>query len=59
MGKFQKIITDLRASGWTQTEIAAYVGCSQPHIGRLQRNAKLDPKWSIGDALCRLHKKVK
>ena len=59
MGKWQKIITDLRAKGWSQVEIAEYAGCSQPHIGRLQRDRNLDPKWSIGDALCRLHKKVK
>lgn len=59
MNNFQRIIKDLRLAGWTQVEIAGYVGCTQPNIARIIKESNIDPRWSTGDALIRLHKKVK
>ena len=52
---FQTLIRDLLNSEWTQTEIAAEVGCSQANIARLVKVTGAEPKWSVGQAIIDLH----
>ena len=51
-----KLISDLQQAGMTQAEIAASVGCSQPHISDIangRRGKQLT--YVVGAALVRLH----
>lgn len=51
-----KLISDLQQAGMTQAEIAASVGCSQPHISDIvngRRGKQLT--YVVGDGLVRLH----
>lgn len=52
---FQKIVTDLRKEDLTQQDIAEAIGISQPNVVRLERETDLDPRWSSGDQLIKLH----
>lgn len=51
---FKKIIKDLNAAGWTQEDIAAWVGCGQTNISAILRGR--EPKYHLGVRLVGLHK---
>ena len=51
---FQALIKALIDQGWTQKEIAAEIGCSQPNVARLLKDKKAVPSWPTGDALIML-----
>jgi transcriptional regulator with XRE-family HTH domain len=48
---FQALIKRLLKAGWTQKQIAARIGCSQPNVARLLKDKNAEPKWSVGNAL--------
>jgi predicted transcriptional regulator len=56
---WQKLIGDLQEAGLSQVEIAQKCGCSQPTINDLSTGKNKNPRYSIGDALRRLHAKRK
>lgn len=54
--KWAKLIRDLQQAGMTQAEIAASVGCSQPHISDIatgRRGRRM--AYEVGAGLVRLH----
>jgi hypothetical protein len=56
LGMWTSIISDLLASGLTQTEIAFDCGeLSQSLISQLYRGDIKNPSWPIGEALRKLH----
>lgn len=55
---WKKLTQDLIASGLTQVEIANRVGCSQPTIAQLASGAQRDVRWTYGEKLRSLHRKV-
>jgi predicted transcriptional regulator len=55
---WKKLIHDLVASGLTQVEIANRVGCSQPTIAMLASGGQRDVRWTCGEKLRALHRKV-
>lgn len=55
---WKTLIQDLVASGLTQVEIANRVGCSQPTIAMLASGAQRDIRWTYGEKLRALHRKV-
>ena len=50
---FKKIIKDLNAAGWTQSDIAAWVGCGQTNISMILRGR--EPRYGLGSRLIALH----
>ena len=50
---FKKVIKDLNAAGWTQADIAAWVGCGQTNISAILRGR--EPKYGLGSRLVALH----
>ncbi len=56
---WKTITHDLIASGYTQVAIAKHVGCSQPTIALLASGAQRDLRWTYGERLRQLHKRVK
>ena len=50
---FSKIISDLNAHGWTQCDIAAWVGCNQANISRILRGS--EPLYTLGAKIIALH----
>jgi len=48
---FQRLVKGLQDKGWTQSEIAEEIGCSQANIARLLKHKSADPRWRTGDAL--------
>ena len=50
------IIKELRATGLTQHEIAEACETGQSHVSSLARGARLEPRWSLGERLLRLHR---
>ena len=59
MTYFQQIIQDLMEYGLTQSDIANKFGSQQPIISRLYTGKQLEPGYSQGDRLVRLHVKEK
>lgn len=52
------IISELRLSGLTQTQIAAAVGVRQSTIAGLLAGTQTDMRWSNGERLKQLHEKT-
>lgn len=50
-----KAISELEASGLTQSEIADTAGCSQAYISQLKTGARNSPDFDIGKAIVDLH----
>jgi len=55
---FSKLIKSLIKHGWTQKEIAAEIGCSQPNVARLLKDTDTEPRYSVGINLVELEVKV-
>ena len=53
---FQRVIKELIAKGWTQTQIANDAGCCQGNIVRLAKTAGAEPRWSTGNALLTMNR---
>lgn len=53
-----KIIKDLQATGLRQAQIGAHIGRSQVWVAEIIGGKYADLKWSDGQALIALHKKV-
>ena len=49
------IISDIKRAGYTQEQIAEAVGVSAGTISELRSGKVMDPRWSSGDALLKLH----
>lgn len=49
------IISDIKASGMTQEQIAEVIGVSVGTMSELLNGKVTEPKWSRGDALLKLH----
>lgn len=58
MTDFNQIVTDLNSAGLTDREIARQVRCTQPTISRMKGELTVDPRYALGDALVRLHRKI-
>jgi hypothetical protein len=54
--RWSKVITELRAVGFTQTAIAAHCGCGQPTVSDLAVGRARDPAYSLGEKLLNLHR---
>ena len=52
---WKTLITDLQAAGLTQLEIGKKIGLSQPSVVDVIRERTKDLKWSVGQALIKLH----
>lgn len=58
MANFQRIIKDLTGKcGWTEKQIAGYVGISQGNVSRLKLTPGAVPSHPTGEAIIRLHEK--
>jgi predicted transcriptional regulator len=56
---WKRIISDLKGRGLSEAKIAAMMGCStQSTIHRLYAGEILDPAYSTGAALLRLHRRM-
>lgn len=51
---FEKIVSELVATGLTEKQIADLVGSSQSSINRLRHN-RHEPRFGLGDSLVKLH----
>ena len=58
MTDFRKIIIDLNAAGLSDREIARRTGVTQPAISRMRNKRGVDPRYSLGHALCELHTEI-
>jgi transcriptional regulator len=56
---WSKLLSELRAWGWTQVQIGAECGASQATVSALQRGTQPATTWEIGDKILRLHARVK
>ena len=56
--QWKNIISDLKASGLTQMQIAEKCGCAQSTISEMATDGKRTPRFPIGAALLDLHKKA-
>lgn len=52
---WMKLIDELEAAGFRQTEIAEKCGCSQAYVSQLKSGARLSPAFEIGSAIAALH----
>lgn len=52
---FAALIEELVLAGWSNTEIAARVGVKQSSISQLRNRAVIDPRFSLGYRILRLH----
>lgn len=52
---WKQVITDIKDSGLTQEQIAQCVGVSVGTLSELLHGKVMEPKWSKGSALLRLH----
>lgn len=50
------IIHELQESGLTQQQIAEACETGQSHVSSLARGERLEPRWSLGERLLRLHR---
>lgn len=55
---WKNIISEITAAGYTQVEIADFVGISQPSVCDIANGKTKNPAWQIGDALLRMRKKA-
>ena len=55
---WKNIIADITRAGYTQAEIADFVGISQPSVCDIANGKTKRPAWEIGDGLIRLHRKA-
>ena len=55
--QWKNIISDLKASGLTQMQIAEKCGCAQSTISEMSTDGNRIPSFPIGAALLDLHKK--
>jgi IS30 family transposase len=55
----RSMIEELEAIGFSEAEIAALVGCSQPTINRLKTGIHIDTKYTLGKAIEALHRKIR
>ena len=53
---FTKIIKDLQAAGFTQTEIAANIHCNQANVSAILRGRR--PSYDLGSRIIEFHGKV-
>jgi transcriptional regulator with XRE-family HTH domain len=58
MNRWQKIVTDLLASEWTQQSLAAEVKCGQATISDIHKGKTKSPRADLGLALMELHAKL-
>jgi predicted transcriptional regulator len=56
--QWKNIISDLKASGLTQMQIAERCGCAQSTISEMSTDGDRTPSFPIGAALLDLHKKT-
>ena len=56
--QWKNIISDLKASGLTQMQIAEKCGCAQSTISEMATDVDRIPSFPIGAALLDLHKKA-
>lgn len=56
--QWKNIISDLKASGLTQMQIAEKCGCAQSTISEMATDGDRTPRFPIGAALLDLHKKA-
>ena len=55
---WKKLISDLQAAGMTQAEIGRHANAAQNTICDIAHGRIPDPRYSIGDRLRSLHRKV-
>ena len=55
---WNKIVTEIKAHGLTQAQIADEIGVSVGTLSELCSGKVAEPKWSKGDALLGLHAAV-
>lgn len=55
---WKKLISDLQAHGLTQAEIGKKVNAAQPTICDIAHGRITDPRFSVGDRLRSLHRRV-
>lgn len=54
---FKALLADLQRAGLTQTQIAEACACRQSTVSDLARGATDQPRFSVGNALIKLHKR--
>lgn len=52
------VIADIQAAGWSQPRIAAECDCAQSTISDLAAGRTKDPRYTIGEALLRLRRRL-
>ena len=52
---WNKIVAEIKETGMTQSEIADHCGVSAGTLSELCSGKVMEPKWSKGDALIKLH----
>lgn len=55
---WKNVISELVSDGYTQPQLAHLCNCSQTTISELATGKTSQPRFSTGDALIKLHKKV-
>lgn len=55
---WKPLIAELKAHGWTETQLASHCGCSQGTINSLALGTHTNPLYSTGDRLRTLHERV-
>lgn len=56
---WKQIIDEIKSTGMTQREIADEIGVSVGALSELKDGKICDPRWSRGDALLALHRKLR
>jgi transcriptional regulator with XRE-family HTH domain len=52
---WNKIVSEIKETGMTQSEIADHIEVSAGTLSELCSGKVVEPKWSKGDALLKLH----
>lgn len=55
---WKQLISELQATGLTQTQLSERTGLAQSAISELATGKTTEPKWTTGDKLKALHKKL-
>jgi len=55
---WNKIVTEIKERGMTQSQIADEIGVAAGTLSELCSGKIAEPKWSKGDALIALHEKT-
>lgn len=58
MNRWQKIVSDLLANGWTQQSLGEKAGCAQATISDIYQGNTKSPRADLAMALMELHKTV-